>query len=119
MLKYGFEVADSINDDYELLALSFDGNKPSFTESVRQMSVSSKELTIYYGMQCPFIPNCLEQIKNYCSENGIPVRLIAVDTLEKAKNVPCIFNNWAVFYKGKFETVSLMNEGSLKKSLGL
>jgi len=119
MLKYGFEVVDSINDDYELLALSFDGNKPSFTESVRQMSVSSKDLTIYYGMQCPFIPNCLEQIKNYCSENGIPVRLIAVDTLEKAKNVPCIFNNWAVFYNGKFETVSLMNEGSLKKSLGL
>ena len=27
----------------------------------------------------------------------------------------CVFNNWAVFHNGKFETVHLLNEGSLKK----
>jgi hypothetical protein len=42
---------------------------------------------------------------------------MAVDTLEKAKSVPCVFNNWAVFYGGKFETVHLLNEGYLKKLL--
>ena len=31
-----------------------------------------------------------------------------VDTLEKAKAVPCVFNNWAVFYKGSFQTVNLL-----------
>lgn len=45
------------------------------------------------------------------------MELIAVDTLEKAKNLPCVFNNWAVFYRGKFETVHLLNEGYLKKML--
>lgn len=42
---------------------------------------------------------------------------VLIDTLEKAKQVPCVFNNWAVFYKGKFETVHLLNEGLLRKML--
>lgn len=117
MFKYGFQVADSIGD-YELLALSFDGTKPAFGENVKRQSYDSNNLTIFYGIQCPYIPNCIEQIKNYCHENHVPVELIAVDSLEKAKNIPCVFNNWAVFYHGKFETLHLLNEGYLKKVLG-
>ena len=66
-----------------------------------------------------YIPNCIEQIYNYCENNQIPLRLVEIDTLEKAKQLPCIFNNWAVFYNGKFETVHLLNEGLLKKLLQL
>ena len=115
MLKYGFKVVDTINDEYELLALSFDGTQPQFTSNVWKQSIEGKELTIYYGVQCPYIPNCIEQIYNYCENNQIPLRLVEIDTLEKAKQLPCIFNNWAVFYNGKFETVHLLNEGLLKK----
>ena len=43
--KHGFEVVDSV-DEYELLALSFDGTKPHFSDSVKQMGIKSKELTI-------------------------------------------------------------------------
>ena len=74
-------------------------------------------LTIYYGMQCPFIPNCALQVKTYCEANNIPYELVKVDTLEKAKAVPCVFNNWAVFHNGNFKTVHLLNEGQLKKLL--
>jgi len=114
MLKYGFVVVDAI-EDYELLSLSFDGKNPSFMEGVKLSKIESKDLTIYYGKQCPYIPNCIQQIKNYCEINNISINLIPIDTLEKAKAVPCIFNNWAVFYKGKFETVHLLNERSLQK----
>ena len=119
MLKYGFKVVDSINDEYELLALSLDGSQPQFTADARKQPIENKELTIYYGVQCPYIPNCIEQIYNYCENNQVPLQLIEVDTLEKAKQLPCIFNNWAVFYNGKFETVHLLNEGLLKKLLQL
>lgn len=118
MLKYGFEVVDSV-EEYELLALSFNRKKPQFSTSVRGSSIESDELTIYYGIQCPYIPNCIEQVTSYCKDNNIPFNLIAVDSIEKAKNVPCVFNNWAVFYKGKLETLHLLNEGYLKKLLGL
>jgi N-acetylglutamate synthase-like GNAT family acetyltransferase len=116
MVKNGFEVVDAI-DDYELLALSFDGTKPRFAENVRRQSVDGKELTIYYTAQCPYIPNCIEQIERYCADNRIPLELVFVDSLEKAKSVSCVFNNWAVFWGGKFETVHLLNEGYLKKLL--
>jgi N-acetylglutamate synthase-like GNAT family acetyltransferase len=117
MLKNGFETVDVVGADYELLALSFDGTKPMFAESAKEQSVESKTLTIYYGLQCPYIPNCIEQVETYCKANSIPLDLIKVDTLEKAKAIPCVFNNWAVFYNGKFETVHLLNEGYLKKLL--
>ena len=58
-----------------------------------------------------------EQIKSYCNANKIDIDLIPIDSLEKAKMMPCVFNNWAVFNKGKFETVHLLNEGYLKKML--
>lgn len=115
-LKYEFTVVDTVGE-YELLALSFDGSKPYFSENTKSQSISNGELTIYYGMQCPYIPNCIEQIKSYCNNQNIPLQLIAIDSLEKAKSVSCIFNNWAVFYNRKFETVHLLNEGYLKKML--
>lgn len=114
--KHGFEVVYSV-DEYELLALSFDGTKPHFSDSVKQMGIESKELTIYYGLQCPFISNCVSQVKSACEKDGIPLNLIAVDCLEKAKNVPSIFNNWAVFLDGKFQTVQMLNENALRKLL--
>ena len=115
MTKFGFQVVDTLSDEYELLSLSFNGKNPSFNDTVRQMRINQKELTIFYGMQCPFIPNCIEQVKTYCDNNRIPLNLIAIDSLQKAKKLPCIFNNWAVFYNGKFETVHLLNESYLKK----
>ena len=59
-------------------------------------------------MQCPYIYQRIEMVKQYCEINNVPVSLIQVDTLEKAKNLPCVFNNWGVFYKGNFETVNLL-----------
>ncbi len=56
----------------------------------------------------PYVSQNVEQMKLYCEMNNVPVSLIEVDTLQKAKELPCVFNNWAVFYKGKFETVNLL-----------
>ena len=114
---YGFHIVDTVGDEYILMALSFNGTTPRFASNVRKQRIDSGNLTIYYGLQCPYIPNCIEQIDNYCKVNNIPLTLISVDSLEKAKSVPCVFNNWAVFYNGKFETVHLLNEGYLKKIL--
>jgi CheY-like chemotaxis protein len=117
MQANGFLTVDTLSGNYELLALSFDGTQPSFTDSAKKQSIQSKELTIYYGFQCPYIPNCIEQVKAHCEANDIPLTLIAVDTVDKAKSLPGVFNNWAVYYGGKFETVHMLNEGYLKKLL--
>jgi GNAT superfamily N-acetyltransferase len=115
--KFGFEVVDTTDNGYELLALSFDGTMPKFAQNVKRQEVESKELTIYYDMQCPYVYQNIEMIKKYCEMNDVPVSLIQVDTLQKAKELPCVFNNWGVFYKGNFETVNLLDVAYLKRIL--
>lgn len=115
--KYGFEVVDITDSGYELLALSFDGTTPQFTENVKREKIENQELTIYYDMQCPYIYQKIEEIEQYCETNEVPVRLIQIDTLQKAKEVPCVFNNWGAFYKGKFETVNLLDVTAVQKLL--
>ncbi len=115
--KFGFATVDATESGYELLALSFDGTMPKFTKNVKTKEIKNKELTIYYDMQCPFVYQSIEMIKQYCERNGIPVSFIKVDTLQKAKKLPCVFNNFAVFYKGKFETVNLPDIACLKRIL--
>jgi ribosomal protein S18 acetylase RimI-like enzyme len=115
--KFGFEVVDTTEQGYELLALSFDGTSPRFAQSVKNKGIEKEELTIYYDMQCPYIYQNLETVKKYCDINEIPVCIIPVDTLQKAKELPCVFNNWGVFYKGKFQTVNLLDATSLERIL--
>ncbi len=115
--KYGFEVVETTESGYELLALSFDGTIPHFSQSAKKEKIENQELTIYYDDQCPFIHQYINMIKEYCRSQNQPVSFIYVDTLEKAKELPCPFNNWAVFYKGQFETVNLLNLDSIKRIL--
>lgn len=106
--KYGFQVADTTDDGYELLALSFDKTMPRFAPQVKSHRIDNQELTVYYSGQCPFVPQSLEALRQYCRSHDVPLTLIEVDTLEKAKALPGVFNNYAVFYKGEFQTVNLL-----------
>ena len=115
--KFGFKVVDTTENGYELLAISFDGTAPRFAGNAKKMEIESKDLTIYYDMQCPYVLQRIEMNRQYCEENQIPVAFIQVDTLQKAKELPCAFNNWALFYKGKFETVNLLDVNSIERIL--
>lgn len=58
-------------------------------------------------------------------ENGDPgveakrawlaAQFVHVDTLEKAKSLPCAFNNRAVFYGGKLVAVNPIDAAALEK----
>lgn len=102
---------------YELLALSFDGTTPQFAHNAKKQRIESQALTVYYDMQCPFVPGNLEMIRQHCEAHGVPADFIEVDTLRKAKELLCVFNNWGVFYKGKFETVNLLDAAALERIL--
>ena len=115
--KFGFEVVDTTDNGYELLALSLDGTTPRFAPNVKTPGIESKELTIYYDLQCPYIHQNIEMIKQHCEVSKIPISFIQVDTLQKAKELPCVFNNWGVFYNGNFETVNLLDINYLMRIL--
>ena len=114
---YGFKVIDTIND-YELLALQFNSSEiPKFTDSARNMKIDSEDFTIYYSNECPYVEYEVKELSDYAKENSIKLNFVKIDTLEKAKKVPCVFNNWANFYKGKFVSNTILNANALKKLL--
>ena len=115
--SFDFKVVDEIGE-YELLSLEFkESNQPKFSESARKMSIDVDNFTIYYSNECPFVEHQVEELRKYAKENNIKLDLIKVDSLKKAKDMPCIFNNWANFYKGKFVSNTILNAASFKKLL--
>lgn len=114
---YGFKVVDTIGE-YELLVLQFDESEvPKFNENARKMEVNTKDFTVYYSPECPYVEHEIAELTEYSIENNIKINFIKIDSLEKAKNVPCIFNNWANFYNGKFISNTILNKNSFAKLL--
>lgn len=112
---YGFKIVDEIGE-YELLALQFDKNDtPKLSENAKKMKIDAKDFTIYYSPECPYVEHEIEKLTEYSKENNIKINFIKIDSLEKAKNVPCIFNNWANFYNGKFISNTILNKNSFEK----
>ena len=114
---YGFKVVDTTHD-YELLALQFDNNEtPKFNDTARTMKIDNQDFTIYYSPECPYVEYEIKELSDYAKEKNIKINFIKIDSLEKAKEVPCIFNNWANFYKGEFISNTILNKNSFEKLL--
>ena len=114
---FGFKVIDTIND-YELMALSFDDkDTPKFSDSAKKMEIDNQDFTIYYSNECPYVEYEVKELSDYAKDKGIKLNFVKIDSLDKAKNAPCIFNNWANFYKGKFISNTILNANALEKLL--
>ncbi len=114
---FGFEVADTISA-FEHMALKFsDGAAPRFNESARKMEIESKDFRVYYSNECPYVEYEVKELSEYAAKNGIKLDFVKIDSLEKAKNAPCVFLNWANFYDGKFISNTILNANSFEKLL--
>ena len=81
------------------------------------MEIDNKEFTIYYSNECPYVEYEVKELSEYANKNNIKISFIKIDSLDKAKNVPCFMNNWANFYKGKFISNTILNANALEKLL--
>jgi len=112
---FGFEVVDTIGD-YELMALKFDDKEPpKFTDSARKMQIDNKDFTIYYSNECPYVEYEIKELSDYAKDKNIKLNFIKIDSLDKVKNAPCIINNWANFYEGKFISNTILNANAFEK----
>lgn len=88
-----------------------------YGSALLESCIDEKGLVVYYDMQCPFIPARVAVLQKYCAEQGIPARFVEVDSLAAAKSLPCVFNNWAVFCGGVFQTVNQLDPAALERIL--
>jgi hypothetical protein len=47
MQKFNFQTVDTIGEEYELLALPFDGKNPQFSENAKNQIITNERLTVY------------------------------------------------------------------------
>ena len=114
---FGFKVVDSIQN-YELLSLQFDETEPpKFNDNARSMKIADKDFTIYYSNECPYVEYEVKELSDYANKKNIKINFVKIDSLEKAKKAPCIFNNWANFYDGEFISNTILNANALEKLL--
>ena len=115
----GFKVSDTSDCGINLmyLPLAEDAEQPRFKDCARHPKVSETGFVLYYTDQCPFIAQRIEKLRAYCATHEIPAAFLHVETTEQAKMLPCPFNNWAVFYGGRFVTVNQLDGAGVQKLL--
>lgn len=114
----GFKIADTAEPYYTLLYLPFDENAdiPKFKEQVKKPHISENGFVLYYTAGCPYTAKYAPLIEESAKQNGFPLKIIQIDSLEKAKNAPMAWTNYALFYNGEYVTNEILSE---KKFLAL
>jgi len=65
------------------------------------------------------LKNCEKMLKKYFRypESKFSGAVRNYQAHSRAKNAPCVFNNWANFYKGKFVSNTILNANAFEKLL--
>lgn len=122
LLRQGFETVEKLSTGFSLLALKFEEStpNPSFKECVKSAEgVPQDGLVVYYTNRCPFTDYYVNgSLWALAEENGIPLTIIKLETMEQAQLCPSPATIFSVFYKGKFLTtdMSICTESKFKKT---
>ena len=117
----GFQVADESETGIQLWYLPFENNTdaPRFKECAKHPLVTDPGFVIYYSDQCPFTYYWVPRLEKAAEENGIPLKVIHIDSREAAQNAPSPVTNFSIFRDGKFLSHEIQSEKKLLKLAGL
>jgi len=111
LLKQGFEICEQLSSGFCLLVKKVNpkASNPKFKESVKCGKCEDKEgLVIYYSNRCPFSEyHVSTSLAETAAKRKLPLKVIKLDTLEKAQAAPTPATVFSLFYKGDFVTTDL------------
>ncbi len=112
LLKHGFEEVERIPSGFSLLAKKISSKKnqiPKFNESVKTGNcINNNGIVVYYSNRCPFSEfHAKTSLIETCKKRNLPLKIIKLDTKEKAQKAPSPASIFSMFYKGKFLTTDI------------
>lgn len=111
LLEQGFTTVEKLSNGFSLLALKFHKETPNplFMENVRSGECEDKKgLVVYYTNRCPFTEYYVRGVLwLLAEENGIPLKIIKLETMKQAQLAPTPATIFSVFYNGAFLTTDL------------
>ncbi len=111
LLKQGFETCETLSSGFSLLVkkLNHDAGNPEFRESVKSGECLDKNgLVVYYSNRCPFSEyHVVTSLTETAEKRNLPLKVIKLDTMEKAQTAPTPATIFSLFFNGKFITTDI------------
>lgn len=111
LLKQGFETIEILPSGFSLLVkkINSKAGNPKFKDSVKAGECENKNgLVIYYSNRCPFSEyHVITSLKETAEKRKLPLKVIKLDTMEKAQSAPTPATIFSLFYNGKFITTDI------------
>ena len=111
LLRQGFEEIEKISSGFSLLVkkINSKAKNPIFNESVKSGTCPDQNgIVIYYSNRCPFSEfHALNSITETAKNRNLPLKVIKLDTMDKAQNAPSPATVFSLFLNGKFMTTDL------------
>lgn len=111
LLKQGFETCEKLASGFSLLVkkINTKAKNPSFKKSVHSGECDDKKgLVVYYSNRCPFSEyHVTTSLIETAKKRKLALKVLKLDTLEKAQSAPTPATIFSLFYNGKFVTTDL------------
>jgi GNAT superfamily N-acetyltransferase len=111
LLKQGFETCEKLSSGFSLLVkkINPDAITPRFKDSVKSGEIVDKSgLVVYYSNRCPFSEyHVTTSLIETAEKRFLPLKVIKLDTMEKAQSAPTPATIFSLYYKGQFVTTDL------------
>lgn len=111
LLKQGFETCEQLSSGFSLLVKKINSRAdgPKFKDSVKSGKCGDKDgLVVYYSNRCPFSEyHVRTSLTETAEKRNLPLKIIKLDTMEKAQAAPTPATIFSLFYNGDFVTTDL------------
>lgn len=111
LLKQGFETCEQLLSGFSLLVKKINpkASNPKFKDSVKTGKCEDKNgLVIYFSNRCPFSEyHVTTSLTETAEKRKLPLKVIKLDTMEKAQNAPTPATIFSLFFNGDFVTTDL------------
>lgn len=120
LLYKGFRVADTADPFFTLLYMPFEesASVPQFRSSVKYPQVPEDGFVLYYTNQCPYTAKYVPLLADAAQQNGVPLKIIPIETAEQAQNAPTPFTSFSLFHNGRFMTNEILSPQKFMKIIG-
>jgi len=111
LLRQGFEEVEKLSYGFSLLVLKLNKNakNPKFKESVISGECDNKNgITVYYTNRCPFSEyHVTSSLVETVSKRNISLKVVKLETMEKAQVSPTPATIFSLYLDGKFITTDI------------
>jgi GNAT superfamily N-acetyltransferase len=111
LLKQGFETCEKLPSGFSLLVKKINPGaiNPQFKDSVKSGEIDDKNgLVVYYSNRCPFSEyHVTTSLIETAEKRHLPLKVIKLDTMEKAQSAPTPATIFSLYHNGQFVTTDL------------